>query len=488
MARRKPTTVLKNDPRNANQHTEASLAAVRRSLEAFGASRSIVADRTGTLIGGEATHRAAQDLGIPIREIRTDGTELVVVVREDLEPDDQRRRALSLSDNQTAKLSDFGEESLVRELQAIEDESLRDAIGFSADELSDLLDPEDEAAAVFPELPPNDELAITRPGDLWTLGDHRLCCGDSTDPEAIDRLMQGQRAQLVFTDPPYGITYSQDALPVEKRKQVEWKRIDGDKASGDVLIQSLLLPAFKQAVRVSNDDAAFYIWHPPGVDRHSFEFATTAAGLLEKQTIIWVKPTFVLGHSDYHNAYEPCTYLAKAGHNPKWTGDRKGMTIWRVTNVPSGGTVSIANGIKIANGAGAELFVQTRAPKAKKIRLLRLGSGETMTLTTGGVSDCWEVELDPKHEVQHPTQKPAELACRAIRNHCDRGNVVLDLFGGSGSTMFGCILTGMRARLMELDVHYCDNICRKFQDKTGQQAVRHDGVMFNELREARDAN
>jgi DNA modification methylase len=285
----------------------------------------------------------------------------------------------------------------------------------------------------------------------------------------------------VFTDPPYGIAYSQDALPVEKRKQVEWKKIEGDKATGDDLIQTLLVPAFKEAVRVTKDDAAFYIWHPPGIDRHTFEFALSAAGLIERQTIIWVKPSFVLGHSDYHNSYEPCTYLGKSGQNPRWTGDRTGQTTWRVTNVPSGGVVSIANGLKITNGAGAELFIQTKAPKAKKIRLLRLRSGKTMTLTTGGVSDCWEVELDPKQDCVHPTQKPAELAARAIRNHCGRGDLVLDLFGGSGSTMLGCEQSGTCGRTVELSPHYCDAQIRRFQKTNGGQAVRHDGVTFNEL-------
>jgi DNA modification methylase len=481
MARRKTTTVLKNDARNANQHTEASNAAVKRSLEAFGAGRSIVADRTGTLIGGEATHRAAQDLGIPIQEVRTDGTKLICVIREDLEPDDQRRRALALADNQTAKLADFGEDSLVRELQAVEDQGLLDAIGFTADELSDLLDPEDATAAVFPDLPPSDEPAISRLGDLWTLGDHRLLVGDSTKAEDVDRLMEGQKAALFFSDPPYGVSYkgvmNADGTP---SKTGGWNDIASDNLRDDDLIQNLLLPAFRQAVRVSQDDAAFYIWHA-STTRRDFEFALQAAGLQERQYIIWVKPTMVMGHSDYHYMHEPVFYCSKAGHKPKWTGDRTQTTVWRVTNVPTGGAVAICNGLRITDGQGAELFVQTRAPKARKLRLMRLRQGETLDLTTGGNGDVWEVELDPKSEVQHPTQKPAELACRAIRNHCDRGNVVYDAFGGSGSTMMGCIQTGMRARTMELSPAYCDVQIIRFQEKSGQQAVRHDGVTFNEL-------
>jgi site-specific DNA-methyltransferase (adenine-specific) len=196
MAKRKPTTALKNDPRNANQHTEGSLAAVKRSLEAFGAGRSIVADRTGTLIGGEATHRAAQELGLPIREVVTDGTELVVVVRSDLEPDDHRRRAMALADNQTAKLADFDEQGLVGELQELAgDEELLGAIGFSDQELRDLLEPEEPQAVVWDDTPAEEVPAVTRPGDIWTLGRHRLVCGDSTKPETLDRLMDGQLAQ-----------------------------------------------------------------------------------------------------------------------------------------------------------------------------------------------------------------------------------------------------------------------------------------------------
>lgn len=474
---------LQFDPRNANRHNERSLEATKESLRVFKAGRSILADQSGTVVAGEATLRGARELGIPIREIHTTGDELVVVVRDDLGPEDARRRALALADNQTSKLSDFDDDSLRAELADLgDDQELLNAIGFSDQELRDLLDPEPPEAKSWDDEPKEEEPATTRPGDLWTLGRHRLLCGDSTKDQDLDRLMDGEQAQLVFTDPPYGVSYqgviNADGTPSKKGG---WQDIKNDNRRDDDLIQGLLLPAFRQAVRVAKDDAAFYIWHPPGIDRHSFEFALQAAGLLERQTIIWVKPTFVLGHSDYHNAYEPCTYLSKAGQSPKWIGDRKGMTIWRVTNVPSGGTVSIANGIKIANGGGAELFIQARAPKAKKLRLIRLQSGDTMTLTTGGVSDCWEVELDPKKDVQHPTQKPAELAARAIRNHLGRNESVLDLFGGSGSTMMAAEQMGCRAYTMELSPHYCDVQLRRYRDATGTDPVRHDGVTFNTL-------
>ena len=126
--------------------------------------------------------------------------------------------------------------------------------------------------------------------------------------------------------------------------------------------------------------------------------------------------------------------------------------------------MAICNGLRITDGNGAELFVQTRAPKAKKLRLLRLRQGETLDLTTGGNGDCWEVELDPKSEVQHPTQKPAELACRAIRSHCDRGNVVYDAFGGSGATMVSCENLKRCCRMIEIDPLYVSVILQRMTD------------------------
>lgn len=479
---RKPTVNLQLDPRNVNHHTEQSLKAVKRSFEVLGAGRSIVADRTGTLIGGEASLKAARDLGLPIREVVTDGTELVVVVRSDLEPDDHRRRAMALADNQTAKLADFDEQGLVGELQEIAaDEELLGAIGFSDQELRDLLEPEEPKTVFQDDTPSEEEPAVTRPGDLWTLGRHRLICGDSTNPETLNRLMDGQLAQLCHTDPPYGVSYAgvmnADGTP---SKRGGWQDIASDDRRDDDLIQNLLLPAFQQAVRVTKDDAAFYIWHA-STTRRDFEFALQSAGLQERQYIIWVKPVFVMGHSNYHYQHEPVFYCFKAGHSPKRTGDRTQTTTWRVTNVPSGGTVAIANGLRITDGNGAELFVQAKAPKAKKLRLMRLRAGETLNLTTGQGGDTWEVELDPKQDCVHPTQKPAELAARAIRNHCGRGDLVLDLFGGSGSTMLACEQTGTCGRTVELSPHYCDAQIIRWQAVNGGQAARHDGVTFNEL-------
>jgi DNA modification methylase len=473
--KRKPKLALTNDPRNANRHTPQSLDAVKRSFAAMGAGRSVLADNTGTLIAGEASLKAAQDLGIRVREIHTTGDELLVVVRDDLAPDDQKRRALALADNQVGKLSEFDEDGLVDELKAIGDRDLLDAIGFTSEELEDLLTPEgaDGAADTGDNGTPTDQPTVTQPGDLWILGRHRLLCADSTKAEDVDKLMEQYRAQLVFTDPPYGVTFS----GVMASERGDWEHVQGDQKRDDDLIQNLLLPAFRQAVRVSRDDAAFYIWHPPGTDRHSFEFAMNAAGLVEKQTIIWVKPTFVLGHSDYHNAYEPCTYLAKSGQKPRWIGDRCEQTVWRITRGTTGGVVDIANGLRITDGAGAEVCIQRGAPKAKKLRVMRLTTGQSLTLTTSGGGDAWEVACDPKSECVHPTQKPAELAMRAIKNHCSDGNIVLDLFGGSGSTMAACQATATRAFLMEMEPRYADAICRRFQKLTGQQAMR-DGEPF----------
>jgi ParB-like chromosome segregation protein Spo0J len=175
------SVVLAFDPHNANTHSDASLGAVRRSVDRLGAGRSVVADASGTLIAGEATLRAAQDLGVPVRIVETDGSELVAVVRTDIGPDDPRRHALAIADNQTARLSEFDPERLEDSLRGLGDyDDLLEATGFDADAIAEMLTPDiDEPADAEPQTDRAAELAKqwgTAAGQLWLLGEHRLLC------------------------------------------------------------------------------------------------------------------------------------------------------------------------------------------------------------------------------------------------------------------------------------------------------------------------
>jgi hypothetical protein len=182
---------------------------VRRSVDRLGAGRSIVADASGTLIAGEATLRAAQDLGVPVRIIETDGSELVAVVRTDMGPDDPRRHALAIADNQTARLSEFDPQRLADSLRGLGDyQDLLEATGFDADAIADMLTP-DTGDIAEDTIPESQSVVVTRPGDLWLLGAHRLLCGDSSDPRDVQRVTAGRQWDVVVLDPPFDAADSQ---------------------------------------------------------------------------------------------------------------------------------------------------------------------------------------------------------------------------------------------------------------------------------------
>lgn len=292
---------------------------------------------------------------------------------------------------------------------------------------------------------------LAKAGDLWSLGPHRLYVGDSTSKESLDRLMGGDLAQLVFTDPPYGVDYN---------------GADGgilnDEKKGAELEKLVLAPAFKLAAKHTVEDAAFYIWHASAT-RHAFERAMSAAGLEEKQYLIWVKPAPVLGRAAYHWQHEPCYYAAKHGQTPRWVGDKAQATVWNVAQRADGaGFVAIANGVTLVGDEGSHIHVQREPPKGKKPRTIRVQAGEVVSLSSLEGTDVWEVQPDSKKDYIHPNQKPVELSMRAIINNTEPGELVLDLFTGSGSTLIGSQRSGRVFRGVELDPHWADLIIKRW--------------------------
>jgi DNA modification methylase len=292
---------------------------------------------------------------------------------------------------------------------------------------------------------------ISRLGDIYELGPHRLVVGDCTSKDAMAKLMGDQAAQLVFTDPPYGVGYD---------------GADGgilnDEKKGQELEHQLLAPAFKLAARYSMEDAAYYIWHASAT-RPSFQRAILAAGLEERQYIIWVKPAATMGRSQYQWQHEPCFYCGRHGIVPRWTGDRKQTTVWVVTQRKDGaGFVAIANGVTLVGEDGAHLHIQREPPKGKKARSLKVGDGEVILLSSLEGSDVWEVQPDSKSDYMHPNQKPVELSMRAIINNTEPGEVVLDMFTGSGSTLIGTQRANRVFRGLELDPRWADLIVKRW--------------------------
>jgi DNA modification methylase len=394
---------LKSDHKNARKRTDRSAKLIAESLQRYGAARSIVIDEDNRILAGNGTIEGAKAAGIKnVRVIETDGTEIIAVKRTGLTEDE--KIGLALADNRTSDLSDWDKDMLQ---QLSEEHDI--APWFDADDLAEILGTVEQLptegltdADDVPEAPAE---PITKPGDLWILGNHRLLCGDSTDVLAVERLMDGQKADMVFTDPPYGVSYEDS----------KGRKIQNDELTGENL-QTFLQQAFACGITASSLNAPWFVWHASRFQRE-FENALNDCGITVKQQIIWVKgegregtaevAAPAIGRSDFRWLHEPCFYASPG--KPFNAGDRKTTTVWTVTRQ-----------------------------------------------TTGTV---------------HPTQKPIDLIKIALENSSKSGQMILDLFGGSGSTLIACERQHRHARLMELDPAYCDVIVQRWQDFTGKLAT-----------------
>ncbi len=322
---------------------------------------------------------------------------------------------------------------------------------------ADDAEPNDQDNEHEQPLPP-----MSKPGDLWILGPHRLICGDATDGPTIERLMDGEKAAMVHTDPPYGVSY--------ETQSGKFAMIKNDDKTHDELYYKLLLPAFNNYRKHTIEEAAFYIWHASST-RRDFEDAMTAAGLMENQYIIWVKNGISLGRADYQWAHEPCFYAGKSGISPNFYGDRAQHTVWRVTTRKDGQMMTVlGSGVVLTDGTGGKLCITDKPPKGKKMRYVRMEEGKPIDLyQEDRMQTVWEVARETN--TLHPTQKPVEIPIRAIENSSQPGEIVLDFFGGSGSTLMGAELTGRRCFTTELDPIYSDVIISRYVAQTGNIGV-----------------
>lgn len=451
----RPLSSLKAYRANARKHEDAQVDAIAKSIRTFGFLIPVLIDAEGEIIAGHGRVKAAHNLGMAsVPTITADHlTEAQV-------------RAYRLADNKLTERGGWDDGQLRAELRALADVGIDMGLtGFEAGELEGLL----QAADLDPIDPPAGAGGgpaadpITKPGDLWILGEHRLLCGDATDAQAVARLMDGQKAHLVNTDPPYGVSYvgkTADALTIAS-----------DELRQDGLLE-LLRASLTLAAEHARDTAGFYVWHASST-RRDFEAALDYAGLEERQTITWIKSHFVMGHDDYHWQTEPCFYAGKRGRKPAWYGGRAEANVWRIASADAAGERSIAlgDGLAVLDGQGRALYLTPKLPK-KKIKHTRLKTGEALTLLgASGESDAWEVAR-PSKSPDHPTAKPAELAAIAIHNSTRAGDIVLDLFGGAGFTLLAAERTKRKARLMELSPAFCDVICRRWKELTGAEPRR----------------
>lgn len=443
-------TDLKAAEYNPRAISQKALTGLQESLKRFGLVQPIVWNkRTRRVVAGHQRLKALKEIG--------EKTALVLIVDW---PETMEKEA-NISLNNRAIEGDF-----TTEVKAMLDEiEARDKDVFEKLLLDEIDFPEeDDANAKAADDPVSAGASKARAtGEIWKLGRHKLMCGDATDPTTLIKLMAGQKAQLVFTDPPYGVSYN--------AKSGKFEQLKGDDKRGDDLITKLLLPAFKNAMDHTRKDAAFYIWHASST-REDFAYAMKHAGLEERHYLIWVKPQIVLGWGDYRWAHEPCFYASRAGTAPAFFGGRDQSTVWRVSvRSGAGPATNLGTGLIVRDGKGNTVTITPGEGTARRMRALRLEDGQHATIqgpTDSG--DCWEVSRD--HGAIHPTQKPVALGVRAMQNSTQEGDAVIDMFLGSGSTLMAAELTDRICYGIEYERGYCEAIIERWEKFTGKKAEK----------------
>jgi len=367
-------------------------------MREWGWTVPILVDEKNLIIAGHGRLEAARRLNL---------VEVPVMVARGWT--EAQKHAYALADNQLSLNAGWDNDLLKLEIKGLKEWDFDlQLLGFG--NLDELLAEQTEGLTDADEAPVPPEIPVTKLGDVWRLGQHRLMCGDSTSVTDMDRLVDGQAVDMLLTDPPYNVAYegkTKDALKIK------------NDAMDDEKFREFLRDAFVTADTAMKPGAVFYIWH---ADSEGFNFrgACRDAGWQVRQCLIWKKQTMVMGRQDYHWKHEPCLYGWKDGAGHLWAADRKQTTV---------------------------------------------------------------LEFDrPSRNAEHPTMKPVALFAYQLLNNTKGGDIVLDSFGGSGTTLIAAEQHGRHARLMELDPKYCDVIVRRWQGFCGQPATLDgDGRTFDEI-------
>lgn len=419
-----------NNPRN----NEKAVPKIAESIKRYGFNVPITADRNGVIATGHTRYKAALSLGL---------REVPVIYLDDLDESDIA--AWRLVDNKTGEIATWDEDKLNLELKAL--------LGLKAD-LSDFGFPgedkmleqvrEDDFMPVLPKEP------RSRRGDVYLLGDHVLMCGDATSEEDMAKLMGDKLADLTVTDPPYNVDYEGSNRMKEGSKA---KRRNSSRPSDKILndnmdeqsFRAFLGDSFEAMRNHLREGGVFYIWHS---ENHglSFRLSLEAAGLEVRQCLIWEKNSFTLGRQDYQWRHEPVLYGWKDGAGHYFIDDRSQDTVLDVDKL--------------------DLSAKSKKELIGIIEAMRKSPPIPTTVIR---------EDKPLHNDLHPTMKPIRLLARLIANSSRKGDVVLDQFGGSGSTLIACEETGRRCRMMELDPAYVDVIVDRYQKFTGRKAIKQGG-------------
>lgn len=372
-------TPYANNPRN----NDAAVESVAKSIEKFGFIGAIILNKDKVIINGHTRVKACKKLGM-------ETIPAIIVDHLTKEQED----ALRIADNKTGEIAEWNEDLLRAELKALEEAGFGiEDLGFDNSELEALL--EGDVSVSVGETDPNaapevPEVAVSRPGEVYVLGEHRLVCGDSTKAEDVDRVCREGEADMWLTDPPYNVAYEgSNGLTIQ------------NDSMEDVKFREFLRTAFGHAEKTLKPGAPFYIFHADS-EGYNFRGACHDIGLRVRQCLVWKKNALVLGRQDYQWIHEPCLYGWKEGGPHPWYADRSQTTVMEFNK--------------------------------------------------------------PKKNDVHPTMKPVEMLVYLLQNSSKRGDVVLDTFGGSGSTLIACEQTGRICKTVELDPRYCDAIRRRWAE------------------------
>ena len=398
----KPTTELIPYARNSRTHSEEQVTQIAASIKEFGFTNPVLLDGDNGIIAGHGRVMAANKLGI---------TEVPCIELSHLSK--AQKQAYIIADNKLALNAGWDEEMLRVEMEELKESDFDiDLLGFNEDELNELLEDNttnegltDEDAVPEAPIEPKSKL-----GDVWILGKHRLMCGDSTKIDDVEKLMAGQKADMVFTDPPYGIDYSGGRTQVVATKT--YGKLKNDDLQGEELGNLI-----SQVFNFNKQEADVYICVSPLMQKPFLDYIEQSQKTINA-VIVWDKKQPGLGYMQYRRQCEFILFI-KGGKFKK--GDKSDF-------------------------------------------------------------DLWQISRDNAQDYVHGTQKPVAVPTRALNNSSKKDDIVLDLFGDSGSTLIACEKTGREARLMELDPKYVDVIITRWQDFTGQKAVlESDGRAFDEV-------
>lgn len=431
--------------KNSRTHTPGSTESLVRMIQRFGWTNPVLVAEGG-IVAGHGRILAAKKLGL---------TRVPCIDVSHLGEDD--RRALVIADNRSSELSSWSLEELKIETDYLRDVGfdLEADVGFSEADLSELLSDlseEPEKPAGDPDDAPGlpDE-PVSVPGDVWVIGEHRICCGSSLDARDWDRLMDGEQGDAAWIDPPFNVNQGRKNRELDKRdggQRAKTGAIENDNMAHEEF-REFLQHAFESLFEQLKPGSPIYVAHPD-MESITFQTAFRDAGFKQQSLIVWNKNNFVLGRFDHQPRTESLIYGWKPGAAHKWYGGRK------VSNV-----VDLGDDSPFTQMADGRWQVKV---------------GDDVLIIDGPV----KIERHPSNMIHepkpaksalHPTMKPTNLIARQLRNSTRRGDIVIDAFGGSGSTAVAAEMLGLKARLMELSPSYVDVAVQRLQSYTGLRAV-----------------